>query len=167
MATRTRKAAKKTPARRKVSSARPAPRRKPAAKARREAPESLRLRGFVPSLTVHDLQRSMGWYERVLGFIPSDHWIEGGKLLGVMMRAGICEIGLSQDDWKQGRDRKKGQGVRISCRTEQDIDALAGRIQAAGAKMIAAPQDETWDRRVRRLSLDDPDGYHLTFFRNI
>jgi uncharacterized glyoxalase superfamily protein PhnB len=83
-----------------------------------------------------------------------------------MLRAGLCEIGISQDDWKLGRDRKKGQGVRIACRTDQDIDALARRIEAAGARMTSRPKDETWDRRVRRLSLDDPDGYHLTFFRN-
>jgi uncharacterized glyoxalase superfamily protein PhnB len=121
----------------------------------------------VPSLTVNDVRSSMEWYERVLGFVPSDHWVENGKLLGVMLRAGLCEIGLSQDDWKKGRDRKKGQGVRLACRTDQDIDELAARIQAAGGKLTAAPKDDTWDRRVRSLSLDDPDGYHLTFFRNL
>jgi uncharacterized glyoxalase superfamily protein PhnB len=134
---------------------------------RRSSPQSLRLRAFVPSLTVNDVRSSMEWYERVLGFVPSDHWVENGKLLGVMLRAGLCEIGLSQDDWKKGRDRKKGQGVRLACRTDQDIDELAARIQAAGGKLTAAPKDDTWDRRVRSLSLDDPDGYHLTFFRNL
>ena len=38
-------------------------------------------------------------------------------LLGVMLRAGATQIGLNQDDWKKGRDRKKGIGVRVSIST--------------------------------------------------
>jgi catechol 2,3-dioxygenase-like lactoylglutathione lyase family enzyme len=153
----------------KVARPRPTarPRRKAAA-ARpssqpRRVPESLRLRGFSPGLTVDDLQRSVAFYTGVLGFIVSERWNdEAGKLRGVMLKAGVCELGLSQDDWAKGRNRKKGEGVRLWCETVQDVDALAARIKAAGHELSEEPKDSQWGRS---LALDDPDGYHLTFSR--
>ena len=88
-------------------------------KARRE-PETLRLKSFTPSLTVSDLRKSLAFYTQTLGFFVGESWTEGDLLRGVMLKAGACELGLSQDDWKLGRDRKKGEGVRIWCDTAQD-----------------------------------------------
>ena len=130
---------------------------------RRRAPETLRLRSMQPSLTVNDLARSVRFYEDVLGFMVSERWTDGGVLRGVMLRAGLCEIGLSQDDWSKGKDRKKGEGVRIWCQTAQDIDALAGRIKSAGGRLSDGPMDQSWGART--ISLDDPDGFHLTIYR--
>ena len=127
---------------------------------KRKDPETLRLRSIMPMLTVNDLQASIRFYADVLGFVVGERWEDGGKLLGVMLKAGACEIGLSQDDWKKGRDRKKGEGVRIWCGTAQDVDALAARIKDAGGKLAEGPRDEMGGRH---LSIDDPDGYHLTF----
>src|SRR5688572_4686011 len=153
------KAARPRPAARPRRQAAPA---RPVAKARRN-PETLRLRAFSPSYTVDDLQQSVAFYTGVLGFIVSDRWTDdGGKLRGVMLKAGVCELGLSQDDWAKGRDRKKGEGVRLWCETAQNIDSLAARIKAAGHDLTEGPQDEAWGRT---LSLDDPDGYHITFNR--
>jgi hypothetical protein len=56
----------------------------------------------VHTATLADAQR--------LGFAVDERWEDNGMLLGVMMRAGKSQIGLSQDDWKKGRDRKKGVG---------------------------------------------------------
>jgi predicted enzyme related to lactoylglutathione lyase len=81
----------------------------------------------------------------------------------VMLKAGVCKLGLSQDDWAKGRDRKRGEGVRIWCTTAQDIDALAARIQAAGGALTEGPADQEWGGR--SFSVDDPDGYHLSFSR--
>jgi uncharacterized glyoxalase superfamily protein PhnB len=134
---------------------------RPQQKARR-TPETLRLRSFAPSLTVDDLDVSIKFYTDVLGFIVTDTWTsDDGKRLGVMLKAGLCELGLSQDDWGKGRDRKKGLGVRLWCKTEQDVDALAARIKDAGGT-VEAPKDE-WGSR--SINLDDPDGYHLSIFK--
>jgi hypothetical protein len=62
-----------------------------------------------------------------LGFGVGERWEENGTLLGVMLRAGEARIGLSQDDWKKGRDRQKGAGMRIYVGTKQNIDQLATR----------------------------------------
>jgi catechol 2,3-dioxygenase-like lactoylglutathione lyase family enzyme len=156
-AKRPRAAAAKRPAR--PATRRPA--RAPKRKARRD-PENLRLRSIMPNFTVNDLQASIRFYTDVLGFFAGERWEEGGKLLGVMLKAGACEFGISQDDWAKGRDRKKGEGVRLFCETAQDIDALAARIKAAGGRLSHDPRDEMG---YRALALDDPDGYHLTFGR--
>jgi len=131
---------------------------------KRRTPETLRLRTFMPGLTVNDLDRSIAFYSDALGFIVGERWKDdAGRLTGVMLKAGVCELGLSQDDWAKGRDRAKGVGVRIWCQTKQDIDALARRIKAAGAALTEEPHDQPWGGRA--LSVDDLDGYHITVFR--
>lgn len=130
---------------------------------RRQRPETLRLRAFQPGFTVNDLEQSMRFYQDILGFIVAERWSDAGVLRGVTLKAGLCQLGLSQDDWTKGRDRKKGEGVRIWCGTAQDIDALARRIKAAGGRLTEEPKDQPWG--MRRLSIDDPDGYHLTIYQ--
>jgi lactoylglutathione lyase len=129
----------------------------------RQGPETLRLRSFEPSFTVNDLERSLRFYTDVLGFIVGERWTDGGALRGVRLKAGACELGLSQDDWAKGRDRKKGDAVRIWCKTVQDIDALAARIRTGGGRLTEEPTDQPWGRR--SLSVDDPDGFHLTIYQ--
>src|SRR6267142_1756709 len=63
--------------------------------ASRRPPETLRLRSLSPSYTVNDLQKSIAWYRDGLGFVVSEQWEEGGKLMGVMLKAGSCTFGLS------------------------------------------------------------------------
>lgn len=130
---------------------------------RRHDPESLRLRSLEPSFTVNDLARSIRFYTDVLGFTVGEQHAEGGVLRFVMLKAGVCQLGLGQDDWAKGRDRVKGQGMRLYCKTAQDIDALAVRIKAAGATLTEEPKDQPWGART--LSVDDPDGFHLTIYR--
>lgn len=145
-------------ARKKAGAARPK-------RAKRRTPETLRLRTFMPGFTVNDLQRSIAFYTDVLGFVVGERWTnDSGTLTGVMLKAGACELGLSQDDWAKGRDRVKGAGVRIWTETVQDIDTLGGRVRSAGWKLTEEPHDQPWGGRA--LSLDDPDGYHLTVFRS-
>ena len=131
---------------------------------RQNKPETLRLRSLEPSFTVSDLERSVRFYSDVLGFIVADQFKDdNGKLLGVMLQAGTCKLGLSQDDWARGRDRVRGAGVRVWCLTAQDVDQIAARIKASGGNVTDGPTDEPWG--ARSLSIDDPDGYHLTIYR--
>ena len=131
---------------------------------RQNKPETLRLRSIEPSFTVSDLERSLRFYTEVLGFVEGERFTDDrGVLRGAMLKAGTCQLGLSQDDWAKGRDRQRGAGVRIWCTTAQDIDALAARITARGGTLIEGPKDESWGGR--SLSVDDPDGFHLTIYR--
>jgi predicted lactoylglutathione lyase len=100
----------------------------------------LKAKSLAPSLTVNDLQQSIRLFEG-LGFVVDERWEDNGTLLGVMMRAGEAKVGLNQDDWKKGRDRQKGIGMRLFISTTQDVDALAARAKAAGVTLASEPQD--------------------------
>ena len=126
---------------------------------RRTEPESLRLRNLSPALTVDDLERSLAFYVDALGFTVEERWEEEGKLQGVMLLAGTCRLGLSQDDWKKGRDRQKGVGFRLYAETAQDLDALGARLREHGVEPDG-PKVEPWGNRA--LTVEDPDGFKLT-----
>jgi lactoylglutathione lyase len=153
-----------TAAKRAAKPARPAP-AKAAAKKPRAQPESLRLRSMSASLTVDDLERSLRFYRNGLGFVVGEEWKKDGKLLGYVMKAGTCEVGIGQDDWAKGRDRVKGVGYRLYCETTQDVDAFAARVKAAGYPLAEEPADSSWG--ARSFSVVDPDGFRLSIFRKI
>jgi uncharacterized glyoxalase superfamily protein PhnB len=121
--------------------------------------EVLQIGTIVPSLTVDDLQKSVNFYE-ALGFVVDERWEEDGTLLGVMMRAGKSQIGLSQDDWKKGRDRKKGIGMRVLMSTTQSVDEIAKRAKSAGVALASEPHDTEW--KSRAFEVTDPSGFLLT-----
>ena len=104
---------------------------------------ALQVKTISPSLTVNDLQKSIRFFEG-LGFAVDEKWEDKGVLIGVMLRAGQAEIGLSQDDWQKGRDRQKGVGMRISLGTAQNIDQLAKRAKDAGVTLDSEVHDTEW-----------------------
>lgn len=122
-------------------------------------PSTLTAASVVPSLTVDDIDKSLAFYE-ALGFGVSDRWEDNGKLTGAMVNAGTFQLGLSQDDWKKGRDRQKGIGVRLYVETAQNIDEIAARAQAAGLALDSAPEDT--EMKTRQFTVTDPSGFKLT-----
>ncbi|HEY2806544.1 MAG TPA: VOC family protein [Gemmatimonadales bacterium] len=153
MAAKKKKAAKKAV---KKTAKRPASR----SKVRRRQPETLRLRQLAPSFTVNDANRSLAWYTNVLGFVVKDRWENNGVFLGAELRAGDLSLMIGQDDFKKGKDRVYGVGVRIYCRTAQDIDLLAKEIKARGGTLDHEPEDQPWGER--DFGVTDPDGYKIT-----
>jgi uncharacterized glyoxalase superfamily protein PhnB len=121
--------------------------------------EALQISAIVPVITVDDLRKSITFYE-ALGFTVGERWEDEGTLLGVMLRAGKNQIGLNQDDWKKGRDRKKGIGVRLSMTTTQNVDEIAARAKGAGIQLKSEPHDTEW--KSRAFEVTDPSGFMLT-----
>jgi catechol 2,3-dioxygenase-like lactoylglutathione lyase family enzyme len=134
----------------------------PSTHSKRQQPESLRLRSLTPTFTVNDLQVSLAWYRDGLGFFVAERWEDGGRLKGVMLKAGACEFGLSQDDFTKGRDRAKGIGFRLWCDTTQDVDGIAQRLRAFGGTIVEEP-GERWD--AYGFTAQDPDGFKITITR--
>lgn len=96
------------------------------------------------------------------GFAVDERWEEQGTLLGVMVRAGAMRLGLNQDDWKKGRDRKKGVGVRLSIATTRaEVDEMARHAKSAGIALTSEPHDSA---EGRSFELVDPTGFPLTVF---
>ena len=79
---------------------------------------------------------------------------------GAALVAGVARLMLSQDDWAKGRDRVKGQGLRLHLSTTQDVDHVAAAIKARGGELESEPADMPWGTRA--FDLVDPDGFLLT-----
>jgi uncharacterized glyoxalase superfamily protein PhnB len=149
-AKKTAKTAKKAPSKSKAPGK---------AKARAGA-GTLKMSTASPGFTVNDLEKSLAWYRDVLGFAVEERWEHEGKLMGVSLQAGSVSFMIGQDDWKKGRDRKKGEGFRLYCTTTQDVDVLAKRIVARGGRLDQEPRDQPWG--TRDFALTDPDGFKIT-----
>ena len=129
----------------------------------RHEPQNLRLRSIGLAITAADFPRSLIFYRDILGFHVERFYERDGKQVGASIVAGEARISLNQDDWKKGKDRKKGQGMRIYLNTGQDIDEVAERIRNAGGQLEDEPADRPWG--VRSFSITDPDGFGLTISR--
>ena len=166
------KSTKKKPARpaKRSGAAKASGRAKAASRQARKAPKAAappRAKGpqdVSPSFTANDLMASIAFYRDVLGFELKEKWENEGTLMGGSLVCGKATINLSQDDWKLGRDRKKGQGVRIFITTADDIDTYAKAVTSRGGTLDGEPKTD-WG--FRAFSITDPDGFKITFMRPV
>ena len=114
---------------------------------------------ITTSLTAKDLKKSLAWYRDILGFQVAQEHVRDNVLRAVSLHAGSVRILVNQDDGVRGWDRVKGEGFSIQFTTQQSIDEVAARIQAAGGTLATEPADMPWG--VRMFRLVDPDGYKL------
>ena len=112
-------------------------------------------------ITANDAEASIKWYCDVLGFAVAQRWDEDGFRGGTVVQGGAT-FNIGQDDWKLGRDRKKGQGVRFFITTADDIDGYAKGITSRGGTIDHEPKDD-WG--FRAFAITDPDGYKITVMR--
>ncbi|WP_420128660.1 VOC family protein [Longimicrobium sp.] len=123
--------------------------------------EPFHAQGLAASLTVKDLEQSVAWYHRVVGFAVDQRMERDGQLRAVAVRAGDVRLLLNQDDGAKGWERAKGEGISLNITTAQDVDALAARIRAGGGTLDSEPADMPWG--VRAFRVRDPDGFRIAF----
>src|SRR5262245_15495087 len=158
-------ASKKAPKSRTARAKKNAPARPKVASNKANRADVLALMSASPSFTVNDLDRSVAFYRDVLGFGVEEEWKDDGKIVGVSLKAGDVSFMIGQDDWKKGRDRKKGEGFRIFCVTKRNVDDIAKRIKSKGGQLDHEPQDQPWG--MRDFSVTDPDGFKITIAQNL
>lgn len=124
---------------------------------RRSEPENFRGRELSVSLTVDDLEKSLAWYQDVVGFYVERTTEHDGRPRSAALLAGNVRIVLHQDDGAKGRDRPKGEGLSLRITTGQDLDRLAARIVDRGGVLDSEPADTHAGTRVFRVT--DPDGF--------
>jgi lactoylglutathione lyase len=110
--------------------------------------------------TVEDIDKSVAWYRDVFGGEVAKTFENEGKVVGAAINYGQIGIWLSQDDFKKGRDRQKGEGFRIILETEESVDELAAGIKERGGELLMGPEDRPWGSRV--FAVADPDGYKIS-----
>ena len=156
MATKKKSKSSRAKATRKPATRKSAARSKPAAA--KKSTSGFALKSLAPSLTVNDIQQSLDWYMKVLGFTMGRKWERDNKLVGGELKAGDVTVYLSQEDGAQG-DRVKGQGFRLYWYTKQNIDKLAAGIKNRGGTLASEPADQYGSRS---FHLVDPTGYKIT-----
>ena len=122
--------------------------------------EELAGRSLEAALTVKNLEASVAWYTDTLGFTVDRTHERGGRLIAVSIRAGTVRLLLAEDDGAKGLDRVKGDGLSLQITIEQDVDAVASRIQDHGWVLDTPPVTGPHGLRVFRLR--DPDGFRIT-----
>ena len=127
-------------------------------------PRSSALASIVAGFTANDAAASIKWYCDVLGFKVIERWEHEGRFLGAQIGSGGVVINLGQDDWKQGRDRVKGQGTRLYIMMGPDVDGYAKAIKARGGTLAEEPRTD-WG--MRAFSINDPDGFKLSFMTEV
>jgi catechol 2,3-dioxygenase-like lactoylglutathione lyase family enzyme len=115
-------------------------------------------------LFVQDVNTSTRWYQDALGFQPV-YVMPGpdGVPQMVHLRLGRYQDLMLLPDPPGAAlpSTGRGQGATISLSLEGGIDALADRARGAGAQIVTGPVDRPWN--VREFTVQDPDGYQLTF----
>jgi uncharacterized glyoxalase superfamily protein PhnB len=122
--------------------------------------EALNATSISLAVTANDFEKSLAWYQNVLGFSVQLPYVRDGVTFGAAIVCGETRISLNQDDGKKGVNRVKGQGCHFYFNTAQDIDAVAAHAKAAGAEIREGPSDKPWG--VRSFSTADPDGFLIT-----
>jgi catechol 2,3-dioxygenase-like lactoylglutathione lyase family enzyme len=113
----------------------------------RLTPELMRLR---LELFVDDLDRSVDFYRRVLGF----HLVrQDPSYASLCNGAVVLGLGLATD-----LPARRGVGVEVVLEVD-DLEAAYALVRRAGVRPVEAPCERPWGLRDFRIL--DPDGYYL------
>lgn len=129
---------------------------------------------IIPELDVKDLNSSLSFYVRSLGFVV---WIERPEERFAYLKRGPVHIMLQQADGPGRRFRTApleypfGRGINLQIEVS-DVDTLYAQAQASKCVMHV-PLEDRWYRQGndeagnRQFVVVDPDGYLLRFFSNL
>ena len=120
-------------------------------------------------LTVHDLERSTPFYERVLGFLgyrrgkSGDGWIDFDLALP---DGADCSIAIRQAQRQRAHDRYTAglHHFAWAAASRADVDRLHAFLQRHGATILDAPADYPQYREgYYAVFFADPDGLKLEY----
>lgn len=126
------------------------------------------------ALKVSDLDRSMDFYCRTLGFVEVARWaseVPGVDGIAFLELGGTRLELIAQKDGHGQRD-EGAAGMRHICLRADDLDQEMGRLAAAGARIVKGAhtidgtmyhetlshRDYPIARGLRRALIEDPDG---------
>lgn len=139
------------------------------------APSPVIARPFLVALSVGDLDRSIGWYGRHLGFkLIERRRFEDYHLSLAFMEAGGFRLELVQLDGSKPRRTAQPdpdnsaslQGLAKLGFMVDDPDAVVAAMKDAGTPVVVAPQSDV-ERGLRSAIVADPDGNAVQLFRKL
>jgi catechol 2,3-dioxygenase-like lactoylglutathione lyase family enzyme len=114
-------------------------------------------KALTPMLAVADLQRSIDFYTRALGFTVKDTF--GDPPLWCSLEAGAARLMLDQRDPHQLTPAADPARSQYACYLyPDDVHAAHRRVTHAG---FQAPSPSTTHYHMREFRMQDPDGHWL------
>ncbi|MGD0794733.1 MAG: VOC family protein [Dehalococcoidales bacterium] len=115
--------------------------------------------GYIsPNLSVKDMKKTLDFYTRKLGFMPGMTFPNpDNPVYADASKDGIVFMFTPAD----GAKGKMGVGVNLYLQIDGDIDSYYADLKKRGAKISADIKNEPFG--IRDFSVEDPDGYKLTF----
>jgi uncharacterized glyoxalase superfamily protein PhnB len=108
---------------------------------------------LFPILSTADLDRSLAFYQGLLGAEIEYRFPPDGPAGYVSLRIGSSKLGLGLDPTASAGPT--GQRCSLWMYAD-DCDAAVARLSAAGTTVLVPPEDQPWGERVARVL--DPDG---------
>jgi PhnB protein len=128
-----------------------------------------------PSIKVKDIQKSLDFYTKNLGFRSSDTLTrKDGKIAHVCVGFDSATLMLSSienDPTTQSKQdlgtTKLGVGVEfyIEMSPAKKIEAFFSEVKGRGVTIMNVPKTEIWGDKT--FCLTDPDGYSLKFAQHV
>jgi predicted enzyme related to lactoylglutathione lyase len=114
------------------------------------------------AVTATDLSRAVAFYE-LLGFRfpplePEALHVEAEAGIRLMVDAASLVEQLTGEPPRPGG----APGFALLYGSPAEVDEVAGRIAAAGHRVVLPPWDAPWGQRY--CTVADPDGYHVDLF---
>lgn len=137
--------------------------------------EARRNSTIAPSIRVKDIQKSLDFYTKTLGFQTTDKLTRrDGKIAHasvgfdspLLMLSPVEYVRTPQTREELAKNRL-GIGVEfyIGMNGSRTVDAFFTDLKAKGVKAINEPKTEFWGDRI--FTVKDPDGYALTFSEHV
>lgn len=134
-------------------------------------PKPAEMNWLVPALTVKDISKALGFYEKAFGFqkgiaMPGPD----GRLVHADMKYKGASIFMMGLEGAMGCTVKTPASSKSDCPAGfyvycDDVDALFRRAKEAGAVVTSEPTDMFWGDRMTQLK--DLDGYNWMFATNV
>lgn len=113
----------------------------------------------VPEIPVSNVETSAAYYADILGF-TFDWGDDAGGIGGISQ--GDCRMFLTNASFRSYYGTAAPATVWLNVNSKAEVDALCARWHAAGAAIVAPPEDKPW--KLREFRAADPDGNQLRVF---
>jgi uncharacterized glyoxalase superfamily protein PhnB len=130
---------------------------------------------FAPGIKVRDMQKSIDFYIKMLGFMTMDKLTrKNGQIAHASVGIDSPLLSLSSIDSvlnpqikKELETNKFGVGVRFhfGMTGTRTLDEYFLELKKKGVKVVSEPKTEFWGDRI--FTIEDPDGYTLTFSEHV